>query len=253
MARQHAVDRSRPQKLYCQLAELLREHIESGQWAVGTQVPTEEHLCRSYDVSKATVRLAVEELVALGYLKKFQGKGTFVRRKKPEHGIPLLTNLAENGTCRNPSCLTRLVEYRVLRPDDEVRADLKLGEDDNCHRFLISTVKFEAPYLLQKTYVPYALLPCALASDEAERAGRENPYVFVESNCGLKIDRLRETLDVAFVDERDGALLGVEAGAALLRARHLCTAPGGNPVAYSELLYRTATDAKTTEYERLAL
>lgn len=253
MATLDAIDRRRPQKLYCQLAELLRAHIESGEWPVGTQVPTEEHLCRSYDVSKATVRLAVEELVALGYLKKFQGKGTFVRRKKPEHGIQLLTNVAENGTCRNPSCLVKLVEYKVLRPGEVVRADLKLGEDDNCHRFLVSTSKFDAPYQLQRTWIPYALAPTALSGDDAERVAGESPYVFVETLCHLRIERLRETADVGFAGEEDGALLGVECGAPLLRVKHVCTGPGGAPFACSESLYRTSTDAKATEFERLGL
>lgn len=254
MAQLDAIDRSRPQKLYCQLVELLRSHIEKGQWPVGSQVPTEEHLCRLYDVSKATVRLAVGELVSLGYLKKFQGKGTFVRRKKPEHAIPLLTNLAESGICRHhPSCLIRLLEYRILRPAAEVRGQLNAGEDDNCHFFLSSTVKLDAPYLLQRTWIPYALLPSTLAADDAQRAARETLYVHLESTCGLKIHRLREAIDVARPDERDCALLGLPPGSQVLRARHLCSAPGGVPIAFSELLHRTDTEARTVEFERLSL
>lgn len=245
-----AIDRNRPQKLYCQVAELLKSNIEKGQWAVGAQVPTEDHLCRLYDVSKATVRLAVEELVSLGYLKKFQGKGTFVRRRNAERSILMLTNLAENGTCRNPSCLTRLLEYRVLRPAEEVRALLNVGEDDNCHYLLSSTLKFESPYLVQRAYFPYGLLPSVLAADEAECAAREGPLVFVESKCGLKIHRLRETTDVATADAGDGALLAVEPGSQVLRARQLCSASGEVPIAYCEALFRTTTDARTVEFER---
>ncbi len=251
MARLDAIDRHGTQKLYCQLAELLRAHVESGRWAVGAQVPSEEQLCRAYDVSKATVRLAVEELVSLGVLKKLQGKGTFVRRRKPEHAIPLLTNLADDETCRNPSCLARLIDYRVLRPDEEVRAHLKLGEDDNCHRFVVSTVKLGSPWLLQRTWVPYALLPSALGGDEVERVCREGPYAFVDGRCGLRIDRLREALDVVPAGDEDGPLLGVEAAEALLRASRLCTAADGTPVAFSRSLYRTTTEARTTELERL--
>ncbi len=247
-----AIDRARPQKLYCQLAELLRTQIDTGRWPVGSQVPTEDRLCGLYNVSKATVRLAVDELVSLGYLKKFQGKGTFVRRRRPEHGIPLLTNLAENGICRNPSCITRLLEYRVQRPPDEVRAHLGIGEEDNCHYLLSATAKLGTPYLLRRTYLPYGLMPSLLGGEQAARAGEETPYAFLEEACGQKIHRLRETMDVATADARDGELLGVEPGSPVLRARHLCTAPGEVPFIFSELLYRTEADARTVEYERLA-
>lgn len=251
MARLDAIDRSKAQKLYCQLADVLRSHIEQGHWEVGTQIPTEEHLCRLYDVSKATVRLAVEELVSQGFLKKFQGKGTFVRRRRPEHSIPLLTNLAEDGLRHTSSCLTRLVEYKVLKPADHIRFELNAGERDNCHYLSTLTVTFDSPYLLQKSYLPYSLLPSSLGVDEAERASRGSLYAFFETRCGLRIHRLREMVDVASVGEEDGALLELEPGTPVLRARQLCSASGDVPIVFSELLFRTGAHARAVEFERL--
>lgn len=251
MARSEAVDRTRPQKLYCQLAEVLRSHIEQGHWEVGSQIPTEEHLCRQYDVSKATVRLAVEELVSQGFLKKFQGKGTFVRRRWPEHSIPMLTNLAGDGLRLASSCLTRLVEYELVKPPEHIRVELNAGEGDNCHRLSTLTVTFDAPYLLQRSYLPYALLPASLGADEAERAGRGSVYVFFEARCGLRIHRLRERVDVVSAGEADGALLELAPGAPVLRARQLCTASGDVPILFSELLFRTERHARVVELERL--
>ena len=251
MARSDAVDRTKSQKLYCQLAEVLRSHIEQGHWEVGSQIPTEEHLCRLYDVSKATVRLAVEELVSLGFLKKFQGKGTFVRRRRPEHSIPLLTNLAEDGLRHAASCLTRLVEYKLVKPADHIRYELDAGENDSCHHLSTLTVTFDAPYLLQRSYVPYALLPASLGADEAERAGRGSLHVFFETRCGLRIHRLRERVDVVRAGEEEGALLELAPGSPVLRARQLCSASGDVPFLFSELLFRTGTHARAVEFERL--
>ena len=113
---ENTIDREKPQKLYFQLLEILTGHIENGEWKVGTQIPTEDQLCGRYNVSKATVRLAVAELVSLGYLKKFQGKGTFVRRKKPGNRIPMLLNLGQDNC---PSCLIRMIENRIQPVDDD--------------------------------------------------------------------------------------------------------------------------------------
>jgi len=78
-----AIDRTIPQKLYFQLLEILQGHIETGGWKVGSQIPTEDQLCSQYNVSKATVRLAVAELVSLGYLKKFQAKAPLSGEESP--------------------------------------------------------------------------------------------------------------------------------------------------------------------------
>lgn len=251
MARLEAIDRTKGRKLYCQLAEVLRSQIERGNWEVGSQIPTEEHLCSLYDVSKATVRLAVEELVSLGFLKKFQGKGTFVRRRRPEHSIPLLTNLAEDDLRHEPSCLTRLVEYQLLKPTDSVRLELKLVESDNCHRLSTLAVTFDAPFRLQRSYLPYGLLPSALGADEAERAARGSLYAFFEARCGLRIHRVREMVEAVGAGEEDAALLELEPGSPVLRVRQLCSASGDVPIIFSELLFRTGTRPRAIEFERL--
>ncbi|MDP2157266.1 MAG: GntR family transcriptional regulator, partial [Nitrospirota bacterium] len=116
-----AIDRTTSQKLYCQLLDILRGLIEKSEWKVGAQISTEEQLCSQYNVSKATVRLALAELVAMGYLKKIQGKGTFVRRRKPENKIAMLVNVGEDNLYRNPDCITRIIDNKTLKPDSDIR------------------------------------------------------------------------------------------------------------------------------------
>ena len=64
------IDREDHQKLYLQLFAILKKKIESSEWSVGSQIPTEEELCKLFNVSRATVRTAVLELVRQGYLKR---------------------------------------------------------------------------------------------------------------------------------------------------------------------------------------
>ena len=73
LATRTQIDRENPQKLYLQLHSILKGKMERGDWPVDSQIPTEEELCRLFDVSKATVRIAVAELVREGYLRRQQG------------------------------------------------------------------------------------------------------------------------------------------------------------------------------------
>src|SRR4030065_1216714 len=90
------VDRESRQKLYVQMYSIITQKIEKNEWPAGTQIPTEDELCTSYNVSKATVRMAIAELVKNGYLKKQQGKGTFVTYSLPGLGIAVKTRLTED-------------------------------------------------------------------------------------------------------------------------------------------------------------
>ena len=87
------VDRESQQKLYVQMFSIIKEKIETREWPVGSQIPTEDELCKTYDVSKATIRMAIADLVRTGYLKKLQGKGTFVKHSIPDLGITMKTRL----------------------------------------------------------------------------------------------------------------------------------------------------------------
>jgi len=64
--------------LYQRIASDIKKNILSGKYEVGTLIPTENELEKMYNVSKITVRNAVELLVSEGYLVKKSGIGTTV-------------------------------------------------------------------------------------------------------------------------------------------------------------------------------
>lgn len=85
MARKLAGDSATP--LYQQVANDLHEAIVNDVYHVGARVPTETELSRLYDVSRITIRKAIEMLVEEGLLAKRRGKGTFVQES---HRAPMV-------------------------------------------------------------------------------------------------------------------------------------------------------------------
>ena len=69
----------RPDALYKQLANELREAIHKGDYPPGTLLPSENTLVERYGVSKPTVRLALSALRGEGLIKVVNGKGSYVR------------------------------------------------------------------------------------------------------------------------------------------------------------------------------
>ena len=74
---------------YRKLYELLRKHILSGVYEEGSLLPSENELCAAYEMTRPTVRHALDTLVKDGLILKKQGKGSIVR--KPPQNIGILS------------------------------------------------------------------------------------------------------------------------------------------------------------------
>lgn len=64
--------------LYISILEVIKERIIQGEYAIGSLLPTETDFENEFDVSKITVRKAIELLEIEGYVLKQSGKGTTV-------------------------------------------------------------------------------------------------------------------------------------------------------------------------------
>jgi len=78
MINENNLDRNIPIPLYYQLKSVLLNDIQRGVYAVGDQIPTEYELQNRYQVSRSTIRQALNELVNDGWLVRKSSKGTFV-------------------------------------------------------------------------------------------------------------------------------------------------------------------------------
>lgn len=70
---------SHMKSLYTQIMSFYRERILNGELPVGAQLPTEIEIARQHQISRGTVRQALNMLVSEGLLERVQGSGTFVR------------------------------------------------------------------------------------------------------------------------------------------------------------------------------
>jgi DNA-binding FadR family transcriptional regulator len=67
--------------------EQLKENISSGNWPPGSKIPSESQLQKMFNVSRVSIRSAIQRLRDLGIVVTYQGKGTFVSDKIGKNGI----------------------------------------------------------------------------------------------------------------------------------------------------------------------
>src|SRR5262245_38773704 len=64
--------------LHAQLHSQLRHLILSGRWKAGSRIPSENELTTHLNVSRSTVRLALQKAEIEGLIERTAGRGTFV-------------------------------------------------------------------------------------------------------------------------------------------------------------------------------
>ena len=117
--------------MYRQIAEDLRQKIESGTIAPGRQLPTELELREEYDASRNTVRDAIKWLINLGLVATRPGQGTFVVEKID----PFVTSLSGNpktgfGGGEGTSYLSEVSDRKRTPTTSKIRVEIQEAAPD---------------------------------------------------------------------------------------------------------------------------
>lgn len=239
------VDRFSQEKLYLQLTRILLSQITSGHWADGRQIPTEAELCQEYAVSKITVRQAIKNLAAEGYLVKIQGKGTFVTKGDRPSGFAMKTRFTEEMFGKEVQ-VTREVLSRGIEPDGEAAREY-LKTQETIYRVVSQRVVEGEPISMDESYIPVAMLPGANELDFANRS----LLAMLQEQGTLKIFKIVQTVEIAAVHGEHAKLLGVKDGESVLVIHRLFLGADETPVAYTRFLGRSDRYKFQTEFERI--
>jgi len=74
------LDRSRP--LWPQVAAIIRERIEKGEYAAGERIPSVLALVEEFGVTQVTIRKAIAALREDGWIRTETGMGSYVLTEK---------------------------------------------------------------------------------------------------------------------------------------------------------------------------
>ncbi|MRX52041.1 GntR family transcriptional regulator [Paracoccus sp. S-4012] len=106
--------------LYAQLADKLRQQIQTGASLPGERLPTEAKLSESSGLSRITVRHALRILSDEGLIERFPGRGTFVTDRLGSGGWALrsINDLVQIGK----DVKTEVLSWRKVPPPPAMQA-----------------------------------------------------------------------------------------------------------------------------------
>ena len=222
-----------PIPLYHQLKQLLIAQIEAGRWAQGDCMPGDQNLQRFFGVSRTTVRQAMRELELAGLITRHRGRGTFVAPPKLSHGPDAPHRLSHTLRARGISAGWVLLEMASLPASRSVAGALGLDEGS----FVLRTSRLR---LAGEQPIGHLV---AHANTSPELVAREDllrgdSFHYLAPTGLLPGARAERVLEAVVSDADEGALLGIETGAPLLRVRRVLFGADGAPLEHFVGSYR---------------
>ncbi|MEJ2870651.1 GntR family transcriptional regulator [Actinomycetospora sp. OC33-EN08] len=179
----------------------------------GAMLPGERDLSTRFGVSRATVRKALEELMARRIIERRHGAGTFVRR--PAVAQPLMaTSFGDDMRRRGLEPSSRLLWWDTVVADTDLAARLEMPGGEAVLRVCRVRLADGEPMTLETLHVPAARVP-GLTGDDLD--GPSSYYELLASRFDRRIRSGTQSVAPVVLDAGDAALLGVAAGAAALR------------------------------------
>ena len=93
-----------------QVFAYLQKNIEDGTWPVGSKIPSENELTQRMQVSRSSVRTAIQQCIALNILESQHGRGTFVRN----NDVRGVVNTIHTLTQTDYKDIMKVLEFRKI-------------------------------------------------------------------------------------------------------------------------------------------
>jgi GntR family transcriptional regulator len=220
--------------LYKRVKDQLRARMLDGTYAPEMQLPTEQALCDMFEVSRITVRQALEELRQEGAVKKVHGRGTFVTPPRAYQNIDALQGFSEAMAPLGHQVSNRLEGLRFLEAREEIRS--RLGVADGTRIAEIKRVRLldGAALSFETTYLGEPLARRLTGSDLTT----QDIFGLIEEHGGVRIGHANVAMDAVAADEETALALGLAPLSPVLRVeRHVFDA-NGHPILFEYLHFR---------------
>lgn len=221
--------------LYLQLKRWIEDAVQTGSVKPGDALPSERDLAAKADVSRVTVRKAVQHLVRDGVLVQRHGSGTFVAAQSPrvEQSLSQLTSFTEDMARRGMAVRAVWLDRGLYPPSPEETVTLGLSSGDYVARIARLRLSGEMPLAIERAALSSIILP------DPEAIG-SSLYAHLERR-GNRPVRAIQRIRAANLGEDDAKLLEVPVGSASLNIERLSYLASGRVIEFTRSVYRGDT------------
>lgn len=220
--------------LYLQIIDALTARIEAGELAPGDMVPSERELSKQLQVSRMTVRHALNAMHVRGLLTRRQGRGTFVAAPKLEEPTDVFLSFSESMARKGITPGARLLHLERMPATRSLAAELHIGLGQDVYYVNRLRLANQEPLVIEHSYFPAALFPHL---DEQDLES-QSIYHLLETVYGVNLAHASQSYEPTAASEEESKLLKIPVGAPLMLIRRTAFDVRERPIEYAKDLFR---------------
>ena len=189
---------------YKEIADCLEQEIQDGKFDQTKKLPTEEELIKQFEVSRNTIRKAINQLVHLGLIYQVQGSGMFLREKSVTDYINLgsLRGLTKDLTSQTIE--TKVLALHVLEADEGTAKQLRCEAGTKLYYVKRLRIVDQEPFSIEISYFKKEIVPY-LNEDIAS----SSIYSYLIDDLKLNIGFADKVINCEKIDEASAELLKI--------------------------------------------
>lgn len=229
-----------------QISDWLRDRIQQGGYQPNEQLPSESQLGEQFDVSRITVRRALQTLEHERLIYRRQGLGSFVQETRVQQGLVRLTDFIEDMNLAGLEASSQVLHFEQEKATVEVASALELEPGKVMTRLDRLRLGNGEPFAFDRTWIPlfYAQLL------EGRDLTHETIYRILESQYDIPVLRGRFRIEAVNAEADVARHLDVPQRRALLLIERLSFTTGNHRVYFQRRYYRNDRVAYELELER---
>lgn len=218
--------------LYLRLRRSIEDAVKSGVINPGDALPSERDIAATADVSRVTVRKAVQHLVADGILVQRHGSGTFVAPgvQRVEQSLSSLTSFTEDMARRGMALRSEWLDRGLYPASPEETVILGLSGHEQVARIARLRIADDTPLAIERAALSSSILP-------DPDAVRSSLYAKLDET-GHRPVRAIQRIAAVNLGASDAGLLDVTPGSSALKIERTSYLPSGRIVEFTRSVYR---------------
>ena len=223
------IDKESPLPLYAQIKEDMKDKINSDILHEDDYLPSEFKLMEEYNVSRTTIRQAIELLVQENYLERKRGVGTLITKPKKDYwDLSELRSFDEEAQRKGMISKTKLLDFSIVDSNSEL-ADVFGKNEEKFYKLERLRYINNSPLELVTTYIPKSL------AEDLEKFDFSNNSLFdiLHKYYYIRLSYAEKTFNAINISKEDSKILDIPQRSAIQLVKTVTFDINYNPVEFS--------------------